>query len=49
MKNEVTRRSFIAAATAAGVGLTLKGAGATAEKPALLGGKPVRAKQKRRQ
>jgi len=42
MKKKLTRRRFIAAATAAGVGLALKATGASAEKPALLGGKPIR-------
>lgn len=45
MDSGLTRRKFLAAASVAGVGLTLAGgsAGAEAEKPALLGGKPVRA------
>lgn len=42
MSGEFNRRRFLAAAAAAGVGLMLKGAYAAAEKPALLGGKPVR-------
>src|SRR5437899_3102611 len=43
MQTQVTRRRFLAATTAAGVGLTLgRARGAAAEKPALLGGKPVR-------
>jgi len=44
MNGEVNRRQFIAATTAAGVGLTLPQVVRSAEKPALLGGKPVRAK-----
>jgi dTDP-4-amino-4,6-dideoxygalactose transaminase len=44
MSKRISRRRFIAAASAAGIGLTLKSAHAGAEKPALLGGKPVRAK-----
>jgi len=44
MSREVNRRQFIAATTAAGVGLALTGATQAAEKPALLGGKPVRTK-----
>jgi dTDP-4-amino-4,6-dideoxygalactose transaminase len=44
MGTQLNRRRFLAAASAAGVGLTLKGTGAVAEKPALLGGKAVRAK-----
>lgn len=43
MSREVNRRQFIAATTSAGVGLALTGA-AAAEKPALLGGTPVRTK-----
>jgi dTDP-4-amino-4,6-dideoxygalactose transaminase len=42
MSREVNRRQFIAATTSAGVGLALTGAAPAAEKPALLGGKPVR-------
>ncbi|MCX8037454.1 MAG: DegT/DnrJ/EryC1/StrS family aminotransferase [Candidatus Sumerlaeia bacterium] len=44
MHNEVTRRRFLStAAGAAGVGLTIRSAGASAPaRPALLGGKPVR-------
>ncbi len=43
MQTQVTRRRFLAATTAAGVGLTLgRARGAAAEKPARLGGKPVR-------
>ena len=44
MSREVSRRQFMAATTAAGVGLTLAGAAPAAEKPAILGGKPVRTK-----
>ena len=44
MSREVNRRQFIGATTSAGVGLTLAGAARSAEKPALLGGKPVRTK-----
>jgi perosamine synthetase len=40
-KNPINRRQFVAATTAAGVGLVLTGAGPAAAKPALLGGKPV--------
>ena len=42
MNHEFNRRSFIAATTAAGVGLTLRRASAAAEKPAILGGARVR-------
>ena len=44
MGREVSRRQFIAATTSAGVGLALTGATPAAEKPALLGGKPIRTK-----
>src|SRR3989304_3406214 len=44
MSREVNRRQFIAATTAAGVGLGLPGVTQAAEKPALLGGKPVHTK-----
>ncbi|MHC4176924.1 MAG: DegT/DnrJ/EryC1/StrS family aminotransferase [Planctomycetota bacterium] len=44
MSPEVNRRQFIAATTSAGVGLALTGATQAAEKPAVLGGKPVRTK-----
>lgn len=44
MSREVNRRQFVAATTSAGVGLALTGAAQAAEKPALLGGKPVRTK-----
>jgi perosamine synthetase len=44
MSREMSRRGFIAATTAAGVGLTLTGAAPAADKPALLGGKRVRTK-----
>lgn len=42
MSRGLSRRGFIAASTAAGVGLTLTSPAAAAEKPAVLGGKPVR-------
>jgi len=45
MDSELTRRKFLAVASAAGAGLTLGGAAVIAggdEKPALLGGRPVR-------
>ena len=43
MNQEFNRRSFMAAAAAAGVGLSLASRPtAAAEKPAILGGKPVR-------
>ncbi len=41
MNRDVSRRQFIAATTAAGVGLAIAGRSLAAEKPALLGGKPV--------
>ncbi|MFH1921203.1 MAG: DegT/DnrJ/EryC1/StrS family aminotransferase [Planctomycetota bacterium] len=44
MSREVSRRQFISATTSAGVGLALTGATHAAEKPAFLGGKPVRTK-----
>ena len=44
MSREVNRRQFIAATASAGVGLALTGATQAAEKPAVLGGKPVRTK-----
>ncbi len=44
MSREVSRRQFIGATTSAGVGLALAGTARAAEKPAILGGKPVRAK-----
>lgn len=44
MSRGVNRRQFVAAATSAGVGLTVTGAAHAAEKPAALGGKPVRTK-----
>jgi perosamine synthetase len=44
MSREVNRRQFIAATTSAGAGLALTGAAPAAEKPAMLGGKPVRTK-----
>ncbi|HUT88348.1 MAG TPA: DegT/DnrJ/EryC1/StrS family aminotransferase [Thermoguttaceae bacterium] len=44
MSREVNRRQFVAATTSAGVGLTLAGTARAAEKPAMLGGKPVRTK-----
>jgi dTDP-4-amino-4,6-dideoxygalactose transaminase len=43
MSRQVTRREFVAATTSVGVGLVLGGAAQGAEKPALLGGKPMRA------
>ena len=44
MDSGLTRRKFLAVASAAGAGLTLAGgsAGAEEDKPALLGGQPVR-------
>jgi dTDP-4-amino-4,6-dideoxygalactose transaminase len=42
MSREVNRRQFIAATTAAGVGLTFTAGAQAAGQPALLGGKPVR-------
>jgi len=44
MSRGVNRRQFIAATSAAGVGLALAGAASAGEKPAALGGKPVRTK-----
>jgi dTDP-4-amino-4,6-dideoxygalactose transaminase len=44
MSRELSRRGFVAAATAAGVGLTLAGTAEAAEKPAILGGKALRKK-----
>ena len=44
MSREVNRRQFVAASASAGVGLALTGATQAAEKPAVLGGKPVRTK-----
>jgi dTDP-4-amino-4,6-dideoxygalactose transaminase len=44
MSREVSRRQFIAATTAAGVGLALARTASAADKPAVLGGKPVRTK-----
>jgi len=44
MSKKLSRRGFIAAATAAGVGLRFKGAHGAAAKPVLPGGKPVRTK-----
>jgi perosamine synthetase len=44
MNREVNRRQFMAATTSVSVSLALTGAAAAAEKPALLGGKPVRTK-----
>jgi dTDP-4-amino-4,6-dideoxygalactose transaminase len=41
MNKHVSRRQFVAGAATAGVGLTLTGAARAADKPALLGGKPV--------
>ena len=42
MSRELNRRQFVAATTSAGVGLALTGVAQAAEKPAVLGGKPVR-------
>ncbi|MEK7408912.1 MAG: DegT/DnrJ/EryC1/StrS family aminotransferase [Acidobacteriota bacterium] len=42
MNNDLNRRSFLAAAPAAGLAMTSSGALAAGEKPVLLGGKPVR-------
>jgi perosamine synthetase len=42
MSQPVNRRDFIAGATAAGVALSIRSTASAAEKPALLGGKPVR-------
>ena len=42
MNKKPTRRRFLANTALAGVGLTAAGAQAGSEKPALLGGKPVR-------
>ena len=44
MSRGVNRRQFVAATTTAGVGLALTGVAQAAEKPAMLGGKPVRTK-----
>ncbi len=44
MSHEVNRRQFIAATTSAGVALALTRSAGAIEKPALLGGKPVRTK-----
>jgi dTDP-4-amino-4,6-dideoxygalactose transaminase len=44
MSRTVNRRQFVAASTAAGVGLALTGAAPSAAKPAFLGGQPVRTK-----
>ena len=44
MGDHVSRRGFIAATTSAGVGLALARVGQAADKPAALGGKPVRGK-----
>jgi perosamine synthetase len=44
MNREVNRRQFVAATTSVGVGLACAGAAFGAEKPASLGGKPVREK-----
>lgn len=43
MGTEVTRRQFVASAAAMGVGLTVGGTARAADKPAVLGGKPVHA------
>jgi len=43
MSRQVNRRQFVAATTSAGLGLAMTGT-AAAEKPAVLGGKPVRTK-----
>jgi len=42
MSRQVNRRQFVAATTSVGVGLVLTGVGRGADKPALLGGKPMR-------
>lgn len=42
MSPELNRRQFVAATTSAGVGLALTGPARAAQKPAALGGKPVR-------
>jgi perosamine synthetase len=44
MSQELNRRSFIAATTAAGVALSVGRSASAAEMPALLGGKPLRTK-----
>ncbi len=44
MSREVNRRQFVAVSASAGVGLALTGATRAADKPAFLGGKPVRTK-----
>jgi dTDP-4-amino-4,6-dideoxygalactose transaminase len=44
MSRALSRRGFMAATSAVGVGLTLTSTAAAADKPALLGGKPVRTK-----
>jgi dTDP-4-amino-4,6-dideoxygalactose transaminase len=44
MANHVNRRRFVAATASAGVGLALTGAVPAADKPAFLGGQPVRTK-----
>ena len=44
MRREVNRRQFIATTTSAGVGLALTAPAQSAEKPATLGGTPVRTK-----
>ena len=44
MSRAVNRRQFVTATTSAGVGLALTGVARAAEKPAMLGGKPVRTK-----
>ena len=44
MSRPVNRRQFVAATTSASVGLALTGVARAAEKPAMLGGKPVRTK-----
>lgn len=44
MSREVSRRRFLSATTSAGVGLALTGAARADQRPAFLGGKPVRTK-----
>jgi dTDP-4-amino-4,6-dideoxygalactose transaminase len=42
MSHQVNRRQFVAATTSAGLGLTLAGTTRAADKPAILGGNPIR-------
>ena len=44
MSSGVNRRQFVAASASAGVGMALTGSARAADKPAFLGGKPVRTK-----